>query len=102
MATDSMKNDAFYAEMLQMMREQGKKDNPITLQLGVMLSANSVKIDDLVLNAEDLYIAADLQAGYVYPLNTPYVYNSTFGEEGTSTSRSSNAVRSSGLKREIL
>ena len=36
-----MKNDAFYAEMIGMMREQGKKDNPITLQLGVMQSSNS-------------------------------------------------------------
>ena len=52
-----MKNDAFYAEMIEMMRAQGRKDNPITLQLGVMQSPNSVKIDDLVLKAEDLYIA---------------------------------------------
>ena len=52
-----MKNDAFYAEMIEMMRAQGRKDNPITLQLGVMQSSNSVKIDDLVLKAEDLYIA---------------------------------------------
>ena len=96
---DSMKNDAFYAEMLQMMREQGKKDNPITLQLGIMQSANSVKIDDLVLNAEDLYIAADLMAGYVYPLTTPYVYNTTFGTAGSSTSRTSQAVRSTGLQK---
>lgn len=96
---DSMKNDAFYAEMLQMMREQGKKDNPITLQLGIMQSPNSVKIDDLVLNAEDLYIAADLQAGYVYPLSTPYVYDRAFGYSGTATSRTSQAVRSSGLQK---
>ena len=52
-----MKNDAFYAEMIEMMRAQGRKDNPVTLQLGVMQSSNSVKIDDLVLKAEDLYIA---------------------------------------------
>ena len=69
----NMKNDAFYAEMIQMMRAQGSKDNPITLQLGVMQSANSVKIDDLVLEAEDLYIADYLVAGYTRELKIPYV-----------------------------
>lgn len=68
-----MKNDAFYAEMIQMMRAQGSKDNPITLQLGVMQSANSVKIDDLVLNAEDLYIADYLISGYTRQIKVPYV-----------------------------
>lgn len=69
----NMKNDVFYAEMIQMMRAQGSKDNPITLQLGVMQSANSVKIDDLVLEAEDLYIADYLVAGYTRELKIPYV-----------------------------
>lgn len=55
--SNSMKSDHLYAEMLQMMREQGKKDNPPTIQIGNMQSNNSVKIGDLVLNAEDLYIA---------------------------------------------
>ena len=26
----NMKNDAFYAEMIQMMRAQGSKDNPVS------------------------------------------------------------------------
>ena len=68
-----MKNDAFYAEMIGMMREQGKKDNPITLQLGVMQSSNSVKIDDLVLNSEDLYMADYLLSGYTRQIKIPYV-----------------------------
>lgn len=68
-----MKNDAFYAEMIEMMRAQGRKDNPITLQLGVMQSPNSVKIDDLVLKAEDLYIADYLIAGYTREIKIPYV-----------------------------
>lgn len=55
MAEESMKGDHYLAEMLEIMRSQGAKDNPITLQLGVMQSPTSVKIDDLVLNAEDLY-----------------------------------------------
>ena len=52
---DNMKNDHQYAEVLEMMRSQGAKDNPTLAQIGVMQSSNSVKIDDLVLNAEDLY-----------------------------------------------
>lgn len=73
MAESDMKNDHNYAEMLEMMREQGKKDNPTTIQLGVMQSPNSVKIDDLVLNAEDLYIADYLVAGYSRAITIPYV-----------------------------
>lgn len=68
-----MKNDAFYAEMIEIMRAQGRKDNPVTLQLGVMQSSNSVKIDDLVLKAEDLYIADYLIAGYTRQIKIPYV-----------------------------
>ena len=49
--------DYYYTEMLGMMRQQGAKDNPTTLQLGIMQSANSVKIGDLILNAEDFYTA---------------------------------------------
>lgn len=76
MATDgSNSKDFFYAEMLNMMREQGKKDNPTTLQLGIMLSENSVKIGDLTLNPEDLYIAKHLLKDYgrTYTVEVPYV-----------------------------
>ena len=68
-----MRNDHLYAEILEMMREQGRKDNPVTLQLGVMQSSNSVKIDDLVLNSEDLYIADYLMEGYPRKITVPYV-----------------------------
>jgi len=73
MAEESMKGDHYLAEMLELMRSQGAKDNPITLQLGVMQSPNSVKIDDLILNAEDLYIADYLVAGYTRKIKVPYV-----------------------------
>lgn len=73
MAEESMKGDHYLAEMLELMRSQGAKDNPVTLQLGVMQSPNSVKIDDLVLNAEDLYIADYLVAGYTRTIKVPYV-----------------------------
>jgi hypothetical protein len=72
-SSSTMKADHNYAEMLEMMRSQGSKDNPTTVQLGVMQSANSVKIDDLVLNAEDLYIADYLVAGYTREIKIPYV-----------------------------
>ena len=68
-----MSNDYLYAEMLNVMREQGKKDNPTTLQLGIMQSATSVKIDDLILNREDLYIADHLVTGYTRVIKTPYI-----------------------------
>ena len=42
---DNMKNDHQYAEVLEMMRSQGAKDNPTLAQIGVMQSSNSVKID---------------------------------------------------------
>lgn len=73
MAEKSMKGDHYLAEMLELMRLQGAKDNPVTLQLGVMQSPTSVKIDDLVLNAEDLYIADYLVAGYTRQIKVPYV-----------------------------
>ena len=73
MAEESMKGDHYLAEMLEIMRDQGKKDNSVTLQLGVMQSPTSVKIDDLVLNAEDLYIADYLVAGYTRQIKVPYV-----------------------------
>jgi hypothetical protein len=75
MSKGNMDNDYFYAEMLNMMRLQGGKDNPVTLQLGIMQSANSVKIDDLILDAEDLYIADYLVADYSRQLKTPYISN---------------------------
>lgn len=52
-----MNKDHYYAEMLNLMRSQGKIDNPTTLQLGEMQSSDSVLIDDLLLESDDLYIA---------------------------------------------
>ena len=99
MAGNSMQSDQYFAEMLGMMREQGRKDNPTTIQLGVMQSANSVKIDDLVLNAEDLYIADYLKQGYTFPLVTPYVSSVTFWEHDGSYTTENTAIKASGLKK---
>ena len=59
---------------MRVMRSQGAKDNPVTLQLGVMQSPTSVKIDDLVLNAEDLYIADYLVAGYTRQIKVLWIH----------------------------
>ena len=91
----SMRSDQYFAEMLTMMREQGRKDNPVTLQLGVMQGENSVKINELVLNSEDLYIADYLVKGYTFPLTTPYL---TIGSYGAGYGTAETAVRSEGLK----
>ena len=57
MGDSNMAKDYYYAEILNMMRMQGSKDNPTTIQIGVMQSSNSVKLDELLLNREDLYIS---------------------------------------------
>ena len=80
----SMSNDHYYSEMLKMMREQGSKDNPTTVQIGIMQSSDSVKIDDLVLNAEDLYIADYLMAEYTRQLKIPYISSVEGGAEESS------------------
>lgn len=74
-----MQSDYYYAEMLRLMREQGKKDNPTTLQIGIMQSDDKikeeikVKVDDLILEAEDLYIADYLLSDYTRKLEVPYL-----------------------------
>lgn len=65
--------DSRYVDMLNLMRSQGGKDNPVTLQLGIMQSDKSVKIGDLVLEHDDIMIADHLLAGYKRELVTPYV-----------------------------
>ena len=96
MASSSMQGDQYFAEMLKMMREQGRKDNPTTLQIGIMQSEDSVKIGDLVLNAEDLYIADYLLKDYEYPLAIPYVTKVDLGRGYDTTDK---AVRKEGLKK---
>lgn len=97
MDKSNMDKDYYYAEMLDMMRTQGKKDNPDTVQLGIMQSPTKVKVNDLILDAEDLYIAEDFMKGYKFPLEDPYVKDEQFGNEGSSTETLENAVRAKGL-----
>ena len=46
--------DKGYIELLKIMKQVNKKDNPI--KLGTMKSSNSVDIGDLPLDKDDLYI----------------------------------------------
>ena len=48
------KEDRQMARLLDIMREQGKKDNPETLVIGTMTSAATCSIGDLALDEEDL------------------------------------------------
>lgn len=96
---NKMDKDYYYSEMLEMMRKQGSKDNPTTVQLGIMQSPTKVKINDLLLEEEDLYIAENFKKGYKYPLEDPYVKDEQFGNEGSSTETVDYAVRSEGLKK---
>ena len=102
--SSGMESDHYYAEMLNMMREQGRKDNPTTLQLGIMQSATSVKINDLILEAEDLYIADYLVAGYTREIEKPYVSDvSVSHSEGSSPqvslTKQEKATYTDGLKK---
>lgn len=91
------KADQTCANFMEIMRQEGSKDNPETLYIGTMRSATSVEIDGLVLDGDDVYIAAHLMAGYQFPLKTPYVSSVNFGSE--TTTKTNPAVRSSGLKK---
>lgn len=73
MSNLNMNSDRYYAELLTMMREQGKKDNPTTLQIGVMKGKDSVEIDGLLLEAEDLYISDHLLKDPSRDIETPYL-----------------------------
>ena len=86
------KADQTCANLMEIMRQEGSKDN-----IGTMRSATSVEIDGLVLDGDDVYIAAHLMAGYQFPLKTPYVSSVNFGSE--TTTKTNPAVRSSGLKK---
>ena len=53
-----------YEEILNTMREQGRKDNTAPIQIGIMTSGSSCKIGKLVLSGDDLLIAEHLKTGY--------------------------------------
>ena len=58
-----------YEEILNTMREQGKKDNTAPIQIGVMESATTCAIGALKLSGSDLFIAEHLKTGYHYAVD---------------------------------
>lgn len=94
-----MNTDHFYAEMLDMMRSQGRKDNPTTIQVGIMQSPTSVKIGDLVLTEEDLYIADYLMEGYKREVKIPYVSSVSGNSNSVSVKTQSEICYTDGLKK---
>ena len=58
-----------YATILNIMRQQGKKDNPQTVQLGVMQDNTSCLAGELLLSADDLLVSEHLKTGYHYAVD---------------------------------
>lgn len=53
-----------YEEILNVMRNEGKKDNTAPIQIGIMADASSCKIGKLILSGSDLLMAEHLKTGY--------------------------------------
>lgn len=64
-----------YEEILNVMRNEGKKDNTAPIQIGTMTGADSCRIGKLELSGDDLLIAEHLKTGYHCAVNpdTPSV-----------------------------
>lgn len=58
-----------YAEILKIMRNEGKKDNPPPVQVGIMQDSKSCLAGELLLSSEDLLAAEHLITGYHYSVN---------------------------------
>lgn len=53
-----------YEKILEVMRGEGRKDNPAPIQIGIMTGEASCKIGKLMLESGDLLIAEHLKTGY--------------------------------------
>lgn len=53
-----------YEELLKIIRLEGSKNNPASIQIGVMNSSISCSIGELSLSSEDLLIEEHLTTGY--------------------------------------
>lgn len=72
-----------YSELLGIMRKEGKKDNPPTIQRGIMKDATSCLAGELFLSGDDLLVAEHLKTGYHYAVdgdNPPLKDKSTYIE----------------------
>lgn len=58
-----------YGEILNIMRNEGKKDNPAPIQTGIMQDAVSCMAGELLLSGDDLLVAEHLKTGYHYAVD---------------------------------
>lgn len=58
-----------YEQILDTMRQQGKKDNTAPIQIGEMESATTCAIGKLKLSGSDLLIAEHLKTGYHFAVD---------------------------------
>jgi len=58
-----------YSEILGIMRQEGRKDNPSSVQLGIMLVDGACKAGNLMLEPDDLLIAEHLKTGYHFAVD---------------------------------
>lgn len=58
-----------YEQILETMRQQGRKDNTPPIQIGIMESADTCAIGELKLSGSDLLIAEHLKTGYHYAVD---------------------------------
>lgn len=69
-----------YEEIINIMREEGSKDNTAPIQIGIMDSSTTCSIGRLKLNRDDLLIAEHLTTGYHFAVD-----NSTPSQKDKST-----------------
>ena len=53
-----------YEELLSLMRTEGGKDNPASIQIGIMEGPSVCSIGELKLSGSDLLVAEHLKTGY--------------------------------------
>lgn len=58
-----------YNEILRIMRNEGKKDNPAPVQTGIMQNATSCMVGSLPLSGDDLLVVEHLKTGYHYAVD---------------------------------
>lgn len=53
-----------YERIIEIMRQQGSKSNPASIQIGTMDSATTCSIGKLKLSEDDLWVAEHLKTGF--------------------------------------
>lgn len=58
-----------YEELLNLMRTEGRKDNPAMIQIGIMEGPSVCRIGELKLSGSDLLVAEHLKTGYHFAVD---------------------------------